>query len=213
MENIIGKTPMIQIKYKYQGNQRYIYAKLEAFNMTGSIKDRMANYIIERAKQRKELKPGQAIVEATSGNTGISLSAIGAKENHPVYIFMPNWVSEERVKIMESYGATVKLFSAQQGGFRRCIQEAQYYASKINGFYVNQFANRDNVMAHYQTTGLEILEQVHEPIGGFVSGIGTGGTLMGVGRRLKKQDPSIVLAAIEPDKMPLLSKNRAIGQH
>ena len=213
MENIIGKTPMIQIKYKYQGNQRYIYAKLEAFNMTGSIKDRMASYIIQRAKQRKELKPGQAIVEATSGNTGISLSAIGAKENHPVYIFMPDWVSEERVKIMESYGATVKLFSAQQGGFRRCIQEAQYYASKINGFYVNQFANRDNVMAHYQTTGLEILEQVHEPIGGFVSGIGTGGTLMGVGRRLKKQDPSIVLAAIEPDKMPLLSKNRAIGQH
>lgn len=210
---IIGNTPMIKVKYKYKDKQKYLYAKLEYYNLTGSIKDRMANYIIGKAKQRGDLKPGQPIIEATSGNTGIALAAIGARENHPVYIFMPDWVSKERMNIMKNYQATVKLFSASQGGFRRCIQEASYYAEKIGGFWVNQFSNKDNIIAHYETTGEEIVRQIHEPIGGFLSGIGTGGTLMGVGKKLRKIHPEAQIVAIEPDKMPLLSKNRAIGNH
>ena len=121
----IGNTPIIKINYKYKEKESYIYAKLEYYNLTGSIKDRMANYIISKAKERGELKKGQAIIEATSGNTGIALSAIGAKEGNPVYIFMPDWVSKERVEIMKNYGAEVRLYSKEDGGFRRCINEAE----------------------------------------------------------------------------------------
>lgn len=211
--NKIQNTPLIKINYKYQEKQKSIYAKLEYYNLTGSIKDRMAYYIISKAKERGELKQNQPIVEATSGNTGIALSAIGVKENHPVYIFMPDWVSKERQDIMKLYGANVRLYSLADGGFRRCIKEAEKFAKENSGFLCNQFSNQDNILAHYETTGKEILEQISEPIGGFVSGIGTGGTLMGVARRLKKQNPKIIIAAMEPDKMPLLSKNKIISNH
>ncbi len=209
----IGNTPIAKIRYKYKGKPNYIYAKLEYYNLTGSIKDRMANYIIEKAIKRGELKQKQAIIEATSGNTGIAISAIGAKLGHPVYIFMPDWVSKERVNIMKNYGAHVKLYSASEGGFKRCIKESKILAKRINGFCTNQFSNKDNVLAHYETTAEEILKQVHEPIGGFVSGIGTGGTLMGVGKKLKKVNSATTIAAIEPDKMPLLSENKIISNH
>ncbi len=209
----IGNTPIVKINYKYKGKESYIYAKLEYYNLTGSIKDRMANYIIEKAKERGELKKGQAIVEATSGNTGIALSAIGAKEHHPVYIFMPDWVSKERVAIMKNYGAEVKLYSKEEGGFRRCINEAKKLAGDIGGFLANQFSNKDNILAHYETTAEEILEQVKEPIGGFVSGVGTGGTLMGIGRKIKREYPEAIIVAMEPDKMPLLSQNKIISNH
>ena len=212
-QKIVGGTPLIKIKYKYKGKSNYIYAKLEYYNLTGSIKDRMAEYIIQKAKEKGELRQKQAIVEATSGNTGIALSAIGSRENSPVYIYMPDWVSKERVKIMEGYGAKVTLYSKQEGGFRRCIKEAKQFALKNGAYYTNQFANPNNILAHYETTGVEIINQVPEKIGGFVSGVGTGGTLMGVGRRLKKQNRETIVAAIEPDKMPLLSKNRIIGNH
>jgi len=214
MENqTIGNTPIIKIHYKYKEKESYIYTKLEYYNITGSIKDRMASYIINKAKERGELKEGQAIVEATSGNTGIALSAIGAKEHHPVYIFMPDWVSKERVELMKSYGAEVKLYSKEEGGFKRCIMEAKNLSKEKGGFLANQFSNKDNILAHYETTGEEILKQVNEPIGGFVSGIGTGGTLMGIGRKLKRNDSKTIIAAMEPDKMPLLSKNKIISNH
>lgn len=147
------------------------------------------------------------------GNTGIALAAIGARENHPVYIFMPDWVSKERVELIKSYHAEVKMFSAKEGGFRKCIEESKKLAKQINGFLTNQFSNPDNILAHYETTGVEILNQVCEPIGGFISGVGTGGTLMGVGRRIKKKYEDSLICAIEPDKMPLLSQNRIIGNH
>lgn len=153
------------------------------------------------------------IIEATSGNTGISLAALGKHYNHPVYIFMPDWVSEERVKIMKMYGAEVYLFSKGQGGFKRCIKEAKKFAKEKGGFLANQFANKDNILAHYETTAQEIINQIEEDMGGFVSGVGTGGTLIGVGKKLKNYNKDIEIVAIEPDKMPLISKNRIIGSH
>lgn len=170
----IGNTPLIKIKYKYNGIENYIYTKLESYNLTGSIKDRVAYYIIKEAYREQKLKKGMEIVEATSGNTGISLSAIGAYFGNPVHIFMPDWVSKERVDIMKMYNAKVTLFSKEQGGFKRAIEEAFIYAEKNNAFLSNQFENKYNILSHYETTGKEIIEKLGVDVGGFVSGIGTG---------------------------------------
>lgn len=211
--DIIGNTPMIKINFKYKGKYRKIFTKLEYYNMTGSIKDRVAFYMINNAKKRGELKSEMPIIEVTSGNTGIALSAIGTYYKHPVYIFMPDWVSKERINLIEGYGAKVFLISKEEGGFLRCMEEAKKLAKKIDGFLVNQFSNRDNFLAHYETTGEEILKQVPEKIGGFVSGVGTGGTLMGIGQRLKEEYNSMSITAIEPDKMPIISTGKIIGNH
>lgn len=211
--DVIGNTPMIKIEYKYKGEENYVFAKLEYFNLTGSIKDRVAYYIIKNAKERGELKEKMPIVEATSGNTGISLAALGAYYKHPVYIFMPDWASVERVKLMKSYGAEVILISREEGGFVKCGSEAKKMAKEMNGFLANQFANKDNYLAHYETTGEEIINQMTEDISGFVSGVGTGGTLMGTGERLKKNFPNVLITAIEPDKMPMISGGKIQGQH
>ena len=196
MLKTIGNTPLIKIKYSYDNKINYIYAKLESYNLTGSIKDRTAYYIITKAKQRGNLKPNMPIIEATSGNTGISLAALGRYFHHSVYIFMPDWVSKERMKIIQSYGAKVQTFSHSQGGFKKCIQEAKNLAKKTGGFLANQFANQDNLLAQYETTGEEILNQVPEEIGGFISGVGTGGTLMGIGKKLRKRYPNLTLLLI-----------------
>lgn len=211
----IGNTPMIKIKYKNNntGKINYIYTKLESYNPTGSIKDRVAYYIINKAKERGELKDKMPIVEATSGNTGISLAALGAYYNHPVYIYMPEWASIERVKIMENYGAHVTLISKEDGGFKKCLEEAEKFAKENNGFLANQFANTDNLLAHYETTGEEIIKKLPEQVSAFISGVGTGGTLIGIGRKLKKYNTDIKLIALEPEKMPLISQNRIIGNH
>ncbi len=216
MENdtVIGNTPMIKIKYRYKGKQSNIYAKLEMFNLTGSIKDRVAYYIIKNAKEKGILKENMPIIEATSGNTGISISALGAYYKHPVYIFMPDWASKERIELMKLYGANITLISKEEGGFIKCVEEAKNLAKKLNGFLANQFENEDNVLAHYETTGKEILEQLEgKKIGGFVSGVGTGGTLMGIGKRLKENDNKIKIYALEPEKMPILSNGKILGQH
>lgn len=211
--NVIGNTPMIKINYEYKGKRRYVYTKLEYYNLTGSIKDRAVYYIIENAIKRGELKENMPIIEATSGNTGISLSAIGALYNHPVYIFMPDWASKERVSIMKAYGATVKLISKEDGGFLKCIEEARKLSEEKNGFLANQFSNKDNMLAHYETTAPEIIEQSREELYGFVSGVGTGGTLMGTGMKLKEKYKDLKIVAIEPDKMPIISQGRKITQH
>lgn len=207
------KTPLIKINYKYKEETKCIYVKLETYNITGSIKDRAAYYIINKAKERGELKDNMPIIEATSGNTGIALAALGSYYGHPVHIFMPDWVSEERIKIMQMYNAKVTLISKEEGGFLRCIQEAENLAKKLNGFWANQFANQDNVLAHYETTGKEIIEQMPVEINGFISGIGTGGTLIGVAKRIKEKYPNAKIGALEPDKMPILSQNKIIGAH
>ena len=213
-EKLIGNTPMINIKYEYQGKKKNIYVKLEMFNLTGSIKDRVAYYIIKNAKRRGLLKENMPIIEATSGNTGISLSALGTYYNHPVYIFMPEWASKERKELMNLYGANIKLISKEEGGFLECVKSAKDLTKKVNGFLANQFENEDNISAHYETTRKEILEQLEgKEIGGFISGEGTGGTLIGIGKRLKEKDSKIKIVTLEPEKMPILSKGKIVGQH
>ena len=212
LSKLIGNTPMIKIKYRYENREGYVYAKLEYYNYTGSIKDRLAYYIIKKSKEEKNLKEKQAIVEATSGNTGISFAALGAYFSHPVHIFMPDWVSEERIKIMRLYSANVYLVSKEEGGFKEAIKRSEEFASIINGFLPRQFENSLNIETHYLTTAKEILNEVNE-IDAFVSGIGTGGTLMGVAKRLKEYNKNIKIIALEPDKMPLLSGGKIIGDH
>ena len=212
LDRLIGNTPMIKIKYRYENREGYVYAKLEYYNYTGSIKDRLAYYIIKKSKEEKVLKEKQAIVEATSGNTGISFASLGAYFSHPVHIFMPDWVSEERIKIMKLYSANVYLVSKKEGGFKEAIKRSEEFASKINGFLPRQFENSLNIETHYLTTAKEILNQVKE-IDTFVSGIGTGGTLMGVAKRLKEYNKNIKIIALEPDKMPLLSGGKITGEH
>lgn len=212
MEKLIGNTPMVKIKYRYQGNIGYVYAKLEYYNYTGSIKDRIAYYILTKSKELGLLKEGQAIVEATSGNTGISFSALGAFMHHSVHIFMPDWVSVERVNIMKLYGANVYLVSREEGGFQEAIRRSEEFASKINGFLPKQFENTLNIDAHYDGTGREILDALPN-VDTFVSGIGTGGTLIGVAKRLKEYNKDIQIVALEPSSMPLISEGKIISNH
>lgn len=209
----IGNTPLIKIEYEFNKVKKNIYTKLEYYNITGSIKDRVAFYIISKAVEEGKIKNGTPIIEASSGNTAISLAALGAKYKNPVYIFMPNWVSNERVKILEMYGANVNLISKDEGGFLGCAKKAEQLSKSLNGFLASQFSNENNILAHYETTGKEILEQVPEQIGSFVSGVGTGGTLMGTSKRLKEKYPNLQVVAIEPDKMPIISKGKALEQH
>lgn len=212
IDKLIGNTSYIKIKYKYKGKIDYIYVKIEFYNLTGSIKDRLALYIVNKNKSEGILKDGMPIIEATSGNTGISFSAIGAYYNHPVYIFMPNWVSVERIKLMEMYGAKVFLVSKEEGGFTECINRADKLAKKINGFRPNQFDNIDNIYTHYNTTGKEIVDKIPN-IEAFVSGIGTGGTLMGVAKRLREKNINTKIYAMEPSELPLISKGIKIKEH
>lgn len=209
----IGNTPLVKIQYRYNGKEDNIYTKLEFYNITGSIKDRVAYYIIKEAYKSGKLTKGMTIVEATSRNTGISLAALGAYFGNPVHIFMPDWVSSERTNLMKMYGAEVTLISKEDGGFKRAIREAEKYAKENNGFLSNQFENQANVLAHYETTGKEIIEQLDGKVDAFVSGIGTGGTLMGIAKRFKEINENAKIYALEPDKMPLLSKGKIIENH
>ena len=213
LNKLIGNTPMIKLNYELEGEKRSIYVKLEYYNLTGSIKDRVAYYIIKNATKRGALVEHMPIIEATSGNTGISLSALGRYYNHPVYIYMPNWMSKERVNLMKAYGAKVILISKEDGGFIRCVEESKKKAKEINGFLANQFANNDNFLAHYETTGKEIIEQLPEKAYAFISGVGTGGTLMGIGKRLKEEFRDFQIVALEPDKMPIISTGKIISSH
>lgn len=212
IEKLIGNTPMIKIDYEYEGKQSSIYAKLEYYNYSGSIKDRMALYIIQKEKENGNLAEGQPIVEVTSGNTGISFSAIGALMNHEVHIFMPDWVSLERRKIIEMYGAHVHLVSREEGGFKGALELAKDYAEKINAFRPLQFDNPLNVEAQYNSTGKEIINAVPD-VNAFVSGIGTGGTLMGIGKRLKDNNPDSKVFALEPSTLSILKMGMEEGSH
>lgn len=206
-----GMTPMIRIHYRFRGKDKYMYAKLEYFHLTGSIKDRIASFILKDAKEKGLLQPSQPIAEATSGNTGISLAALGSFFHHPVHIFMPDWVSSERVSLMKLYGANVHLVSKEEGGFQEAIRRAKQYALEIGAYEPDQFSNPNNTRAHYETTGQEIVNQLAF-VPAFVSGIGTGGTLMGVGKRLKEVFPNVKIVALEPKQQALLSGGNK-GEH
>lgn len=212
MKKLIGNTPLIAIKYKEKEAEKIIYAKLEYYNLTGSIKDRIVYNILTEATDKNELKPNQPIIEATSGNTGIALAAYGAYHKHPVYIFLPEWASKERINLLELYGAKVNLVSRSDGGFKGCINKAQELAAQIDGYYFNQFANQKNAQTHYQETALEIITKLKN-VGAFVSGIGTGGTFTGIAKRLKEYKPSIKTIALEPENIPILSGGKIKGSH
>jgi cysteine synthase A len=212
ISKLIGNTPMIKINYEYEGKQGSIYTKLEFYNYSGSIKDRIALYIIEKERENGTLKEDQKIVEVTSGNTGISFSAIGALFGHEVHIFMPDWVSLERRKIIEMYGAHVHLVSKEEGGFKKALELAEEFAIENDAFRPLQFDNELNPEAQYNTTGQEIIDAIPD-VNAFVSGIGTGGTLIGIGKRLKDNNPNSKIFALEPSTLSILKMGMDEGSH
>ena len=212
IEKLVGNTPMIRIDYEYEGRQGSIYSKLEYYNYSGSIKDRIALYIIKKERENGNLRDGQSIVEVTSGNTGIAFSAIGALFGHDVHIFMPDWVSLERRKIIEMYGAHVHLVSKEEGGFKKALELAEDFALKMGAYRPLQFDNELNVEAQYKTTGREIIDAIPD-VTAFVSGIGTGGTLMGIGKKLKENNPNSKVFALEPSTLSILKMGMAEGSH
>ncbi len=217
LKHMIGNTPLLAIHLTYRGSRRVIYAKAEHLNMTGSIKDRMAFHILRRAYVEGTIQPGDRIAEATSGNTGISFAAIGRALGHEVVIFMPDWMSQERVSLIRSLGARVVPVSHEQGGFIGSIRMTEEFAAREgNVFLPRQFSNDANVEAHELTTGPEIWGQLYfqsvRP-DAFVAGVGTGGTIMGVGNFLRRQNPQIKLHPSEPAESPTLSTGCKIGSH
>jgi len=217
LKGMIGNTPLLAIHFTFNGHKRVIYAKAEHMNMTGSIKDRMAYHILANAFQLGTLKPGDTIVEATSGNTGISFAALGRALGHPVEIFMPDWMSQERVSLIRSLGAKICPVSRQQGGFHGSIRLSEERAgASPHAFLPCQFSNSANVEAHEQTTGPEIgrqLEVFFKEPDAFVAGVGTGGTIMGVGRYLRARRTSIRIHPVEPAESPTLSTGHKVGHH
>ena len=213
----VGNTPLLAIDFTFDGRLRVLFAKAENMNMTGSIKDRMAYHILRRGYERGTLKPGAMIVEATSGNTGIAFSALGRALGHPVTIFMPDWMSQERKDLIRSLGARIRLVSKEEGGFLGSIRLAEEYAASLeNSFLPRQFSNEDNAEAHACTTGPEVWWQLRwhnlKP-DAFVAGVGTGGTIMGAGRFLREKNPSIRLHPLEPSNSPTMSTGYKVGKH
>jgi cysteine synthase A len=217
VENLIGNTPLLAVHFHFHGERRTIFAKAEHLNLSGSIKDRMALHIISSAYREGTIKRGDTIVEATSGNTGIAFSAIGLAFGNPAHIFMPDWMSKERIALIKSYGAEVTLVSREDGGFLGSIEMCEEYAKKNgNVFLPHQFSNTANTEAHYQTTGPEIAAQL-ESAGfkpdAFVAGVGTGGTIMGVAKFFREREPSMKLHPLEPAESPTLSTGCKVGSH
>ena len=214
---LIGNTPLLEIDFTCNGKSGSIFAKFESLNMTGSIKDRMALHILKRAYERDEIEPGDVIVEATSGNTGISFAAIGRALGHDVMILMPDWMSRERVELIRSMGAHVMPITREQGGFAGSITLSEQIAQEQdNVFLPSQFANQANIEAHEKTTGPEIWAQLklvgREP-DAFIAGVGTGSTIMGVGKYLRHMNRAVKAHPLEPAESPTLSTGRKVGNH
>jgi len=217
LSQLIGNTPLLAINFLFKGRTRTLYAKAENLNMTGSIKDRMALHILNQGYMRGILKPGNPIIEATSGNTGIAFASIGRALGHPVTIFMPNWMSAERINLISSFGAKIILVSPEEGGFLGSIRLAEELANNTDGaFLPRQFSNDDNAEAHYLTTGPEIWWQLRfrslSP-DAFIAGVGTGGTIMGAGTYLREIKPSVKLHPLEPSNSPTMSTGCKVGKH
>ena len=205
MDQLIGATPLIALG-------KNLFAKAEFLNLTGSVKDRAAKYILEDAEEKGLLSPGGTIIEPTSGNMGIALAALAAPKGYRCIIVMPDSMSAERIALMRAYGAEVVLTAGSEG-MAGSIAKAHALSRTIEGSFVpSQFENPANAMAHYRTTGPEIWQQTGGNVDCFVAGVGTGGTITGTGRFLKEQDPNIRIIAVEPADSPLLSAYRA-GSH
>lgn len=217
LEHLIGRTPMLELALDYKGEERRIFVKNESYNLTGSIKDRIALYTLKTAYEKGEITKGAPIVEATSGNTGIAFSAMGAILGHPVIIFMPDWMSEERKHLLRSLGAEIVLVSREEGGFLGSIEKTKEFAKKNPNTYLpSQFSNPYNSDAHYYGIGREIVDEMKHlglTIDGFVAGVGTGGTVMGIGRRIQENFPNAKICPLEPLNSPTLSTGYKVAKH
>lgn len=214
---LIGNTPLIEISFKYKGEERKIYSKLEYYNLTGSIKDRVALYLLGKAYKEGKLTKKDTIVEATSGNTGIAIAAMGRMLGNKVVIYMPDWMSDERKNIIKALGADIRLVSKAEGGFLGSIKMTKDLAAKKTDiFLASQFSNIDNTETHYCTTAVEIwrgLEKINLVPDAFVAGVGTGGTVMGVGRYFREKNPKAKIYPLEPASSPTMSTGYKVGEH
>ena len=213
-DQLIGKTPLLELSHieKAEKLEAKLLAKLEYFNPAGSVKDRIAKAILDDAEASGKLKPDSVIIEPTSGNTGIGLAAVAAARGYRIIIVMPDTMSVERRQLMKAYGAELVLSEGAKG-MKGAIAKADELAKEIpNSFIPGQFVNPANPQAHIETTGPEIWEDTDGKVDIFVAGVGTGGTVTGVGEFLKEQNPEIKVVAVEPATSPVLSKGQA-GPH
>ncbi len=213
-DQLIGKTPLLELTHieKKLGLKAKVLAKLEYFNPAGSVKDRVAKAMIDDAEEKGLLKPGSVIIEPTSGNTGIGLAAVAAARGYRIIIVMPDTMSVERRQLMKAYGAELVLTEGAKG-MKGAIAKADELAAEIpDSFIPGQFVNPANPKAHFETTGPEIYADTDGEVDIFVAGVGTGGTITGVGEYLKSKKPEIKVVAVEPATSPVLSKGTA-GAH
>lgn len=213
-DQLIGKTPLLELTNieKEENLKSKIYAKLEYFNPAGSVKDRIAKSMIDEAEKSGKLKSNSVIIEPTSGNTGIGLCCVAASRGYRVIIVMPETMSVERRQLMKAYGAQVVLTDGTKG-MKGAIDKANELASDIpDSFIPGQFVNKANSKTHYDTTGPEIWEDTDGQVDIFVAGVGTGGTITGVGEYLKEKNPSVKIVAVEPKSSPILSEGKS-GRH
>lgn len=213
-DQLIGNTPLLELTHieKKENLQARILAKLEYLNPAGSVKDRIAKAMFDDAEAKGELKPGFTIIEPTSGNTGIGLASVAAARGYRIILTMPETMSVERRQLMKAYGAELVLTGGSKG-MKGAIAKAKELAQEIpHSFIPGQFTNPANPLAHQTTTGPEIWNDTDGKVDIFVAGVGTGGTITGVGRYLKEQNPSVTLVAVEPQDSPVLSEGRS-GSH
>ena len=213
-DQLIGHTPLLELTHleKKYGLKAKVVAKLEYFNPAGSVKDRIAKAMLDDAEQRGELKPDTEIIEPTSGNTGIGLAAVAAARGYSITIVMPETMSVERRKLMKAYGAKLVLTDGAQGMKGAIAKADELHKENPNSFIPGQFVNPANPKAHKETTGPEIWEDTDGKVDYFVAGVGTGGTLTGVGEYLKSQNPDVKIVAVEPASSPVLSEGHG-GPH
>lgn len=213
LDEIIGNTPLLRLRNTEKAHSltARLFAKTEYFNPAGSVKDRTAKFMIDSAEKSGALKRGMTLIEPTSGNTGIALAAIGASKGYKVILTMPETMSVERRKLISAYGAEIVLTDGKKG-MAGAIEKAEQLKGELNGVILGQFVNPANVSAHFLTTGPEIWNDTDGNVDIFVAGVGTGGTVTGVGRYLKSKNEAVKIIAVEPQSSPVLSKGKS-GAH